>query len=127
DLEVDRIRHGARHETRTRSAAGKSRLSRSAVAARREGCARRIRQGRRKRQCRRMTRVIATGALALPVSIAFAHGAGNADDSPAAWSTELSVILPLLVALAFYPVGLTKLWRRAGAGRGISIASAATY
>lgn len=78
-----------------------------------------------------MTRFVATGAiataLALPVSVALAHGAGNAYDSPEAWSTELSVILPLLVALAFYPVGLTKLWRRAGAGRGISIAAAAMY
>lgn len=43
------------------------------------------------------------------------------------WSFAPSITLPLAIGVAFYAVGTGRLWRRAGAGRGISIQSAAAY
>ncbi|MBV9829355.1 MAG: cytochrome c oxidase assembly protein [Alphaproteobacteria bacterium] len=44
-----------------------------------------------------------------------------------AWTLDLWITLPLAASLALYGAGLTRLWRRAGAGRGISPRRAACY
>lgn len=55
-------------------------------------------------------------ALLLPVA-AEAHGAEAAG---AGWTADAYVILPLLLAGGIYAAGVTRLWRQAGRGRGLS-------
>lgn len=43
------------------------------------------------------------------------------------WSFEPWVIACLLVSAGLYAIGLRRLWRRAGAGRGVSVAQAAAF
>ena len=64
-------------------------------------------------------------ALTGPTVPIFAHGLGAASISR--WDLEPFVVLPLTVTALLYAVGLTRLWRRAGAGRGISMGSVVCF
>ena len=69
-------------------------------------------------------------ALALFALDAHAHHLAAASQPPAwraAWNLEPWLLACLAAAAALYAVGLWKLWRRAGAGRGITIAQAARF
>lgn len=60
----------------------------------------------------------------------FAHEAPHAlDPSSMAWmwSFEVWVVAPLGLSLAMYVAGVRRLWRRAGAGRGIGVRQAACF
>jgi putative membrane protein len=61
-------------------------------------------------------------AFAAPV---FAHGLATASVSH--WELEPLVVLPLAAALLVYGLGLFRLWRKAGVGRGIPGWSAASF
>ena len=53
---------------------------------------------------------------------------GPAALAPVAWSgAELAVILPLALSSALYLIGLARLWRRAGFGRGMRIIDVAAF
>jgi cytochrome c oxidase assembly factor CtaG len=69
--------------------------------------------------------------LSLAFTIAHAHEGSGLDALPGAplpWSgTDLAIILPLGLSLALYVTGITRLWHRAGVGRGISKAHAASF
>jgi cytochrome c oxidase assembly factor CtaG len=58
----------------------------------------------------------AFAACLLP-SLAQAHGGGA--DEPIRWTWDPWVVTPLLLAGGGYAIGVTALWRRAGAGRGV--------
>ena len=62
------------------------------------------------------------GAAAFPV---LAHGLAVASVSH--WELELVVVVPLMVSAILYVLGLARVWRRAGAGRGVSGWSAASF
>ena len=62
------------------------------------------------------------GVQMLPL---FAHGLGAA--SIPHWDLELLVVLPLGVSAVLYAWGLARVWRRAGAGRGIATWSALSF
>ena len=62
------------------------------------------------------------GALAFPV-----HAHGLAAASVSHWELEPVVVLPLMVSAVLYALGLARVWRRAGAGRGVSGWSAASF
>src|SRR5690349_97003 len=47
-------------------------------------------------------------------------GHGMAAASLAHWDAQPLVVIPLVATLALYLLGLGRLWRRAGAARGIS-------
>jgi putative membrane protein len=55
-------------------------------------------------------------ACLLP-GLAQAHGGGA--DEPIGWSFDPWVVTPLLLAGGAYAIGVSALWRRAGAGRGV--------
>jgi cytochrome c oxidase assembly factor CtaG/cytochrome c2 len=61
-------------------------------------------------------------ALGVPL---FAHGLAAASASH--WQASLWVVLPLLLTAIPYALGVNRLWRRAGAGRGISTWSALSF
>lgn len=61
--------------------------------------------------------------LLLPLP-AWAHGG---DEFLPSWTFDPYVVTPLLVAGALYTVGLARLWRRAGWGRGIRLWQAGSY
>ena len=61
-------------------------------------------------------------ALGIPL---FAHGLAAASASH--WDASLWVVLPLVVTAILYALGVTRLWRRAGVGRGISTWSALSF
>jgi putative membrane protein len=67
--------------------------------------------------------------LLLTFAIAFAHQPGATGPVAASpWSAaDLAVLIPLCVSGALYVIGLARLWRRAGVGRGISTANAACF
>lgn len=48
-------------------------------------------------------------------------------DSARQWDWSLLVTVPLAITLALYAIGLTRVWRRAGSGRGISTWSAISF
>jgi cytochrome c oxidase assembly factor CtaG len=59
-------------------------------------------------------------ALALVQYICSSDGAGL-------WTFDLWITLPLMLSAALYGTGLTSLWRRAGAGRGVPAWCAGCY
>jgi putative membrane protein len=77
------------------------------------------------------------GTVALPRLIALvaalawpAHASAHSvEGAPglATWTWDPDVVLPLLVSGALYALGLARLWRRAGRGRGITAAQAGRF
>lgn len=63
---------------------------------------------------------------ALP-SVAFAHGGEHAPTLADAWSLSPWLLVPGATVLALYGVGLARLWRRAGIGRGIATIEAGAF
>jgi putative membrane protein len=61
--------------------------------------------------------VAAALALLALASPALAHGSG--DDAPLSWTFDPLVVAPLLMAGALYAIGIARLWRSAGVGRGV--------
>jgi putative membrane protein len=59
--------------------------------------------------------MLASAFLWFPVSAARAHGSGGSS----AWASDPWIVLPLLAAIGLYAAGTTKLWSRAGPGRGV--------
>ncbi len=49
------------------------------------------------------------------------------NDLANAWSFEVFVLLPLLVAASLYAVGVARLWRRVGVAHGVSVWQVASY
>ena len=64
-------------------------------------------------------------ASALAAKPLFAHGLAAAAASH--WEAEPLVLLPLAATAILYVSGLTRLWRRAGVGRGVSAWSASAF
>lgn len=58
------------------------------------------------------------GAAAFP-SVAAAHGGEHAPTLAEAWSLSPWLLVPGAIALALYGLGLARLWRDAGIGRGV--------
>jgi putative membrane protein len=67
-----------------------------------------------------MIRLLAPLVLLLAPSVASAH-LGGSDPQDAGWSADLLVLIPLTLAAGLYGLGLVRLWRRAGIGRGVPI------
>ncbi|ONG53554.1 hypothetical protein BKE38_11710 [Pseudoroseomonas deserti] len=65
-------------------------------------------------------------ALLLAGGPALAHGGDPHGEIPR-WSFDPWVAAPLLLALALYALGLARLWRHAGIGRGIGAAPALAW
>lgn len=66
--------------------------------------------------------------LLLNVPIASAHSPEATSAAPAiGWSLEPWVLACLAISLALYVAGLLRLWRKAGAGRGVGKARAASF
>lgn len=69
--------------------------------------------------------------IPIAFAVAVAHepgGAGPAVDASLAWSAaNLAVVLPLCLSAALYLTGISRLWRRAGVGRGISKTNVACF
>ncbi len=72
--------------------------------------------------------ILCTIALGTPVS-ASAHAGGAADPNHvwSYWDWAPSLLVPLIFTLYVYLRGLTRLWHRAGWGRGVSYARAAFF
>lgn len=70
-------------------------------------------------------------ALALSLAAAGTRVAAHATDGvptlATAWSLSPAYLLPPLVAVTLYAVGIVRLWRRAGTGRGVSTVQAAAF
>ena len=74
-----------------------------------------------------MLRLSAGACLALPgVALGF-HDVRTAPSAAALWSFEPWLVLLMLAAAALYALGVRRLWRRAGKGRGIRIADVARF
>jgi putative membrane protein len=74
----------------------------------------------------RPLRVLSFAGLGLcPAGSALAHHPGHAGG--AAWGGEAWILALLAASLLLYILGATRLWRRAGMGRGISLAAAARF
>lgn len=71
----------------------------------------------------------AAAFLLLPAADARAHGFTllGPGDLWAAWSVDPWVVVPLLALHWLYGRGVARLWRRAGVGRGISVARVASF
>jgi putative membrane protein len=71
----------------------------------------------------------ALSLLAMAIAPALAHEPGATGPTAAtAWTAaDLTVLVLLSLSGALYATGLARLWRRAGAGRGISTANAACF
>lgn len=67
-------------------------------------------------------------ALATHPSLLLAHGAAS-DDSNIwhRWNFSPAVVVPLLLAISWYARGISRLWHKAGVGRGVSRGQAAAY
>jgi putative membrane protein len=65
----------------------------------------------------------ATGGLAV-CSAARAHAGGGPPSWQLHWSFEPLVLVPIVLSALLYALGLARLWREAGAGRGITRAQA---
>ncbi len=78
---------------------------------------------------RRPAWALAAAALLAFTPAAFAHGGSHADPDRwwLAWSYELPSLLGIACASTLYAVGLTRLWRRAGVGRGVRRWQAACF
>lgn len=51
----------------------------------------------------------------------------NLSELAVAWEFDILVIVSLLVAAVFYAIGLVRLWRRAGIGRGVRVWEASCF
>jgi cytochrome c oxidase assembly factor CtaG len=66
--------------------------------------------------------------LIAALAASFAPGAfAHAGEVPSSWTIEPWLVAALAASAALYVVGCARLWRRAGAGRGISRAAAARF
>jgi putative membrane protein len=76
-------------------------------------------------------RLLSAALAALAAGAALAHDvrhAGAAADAPALrWSLEPWVLGCLALSIAGYALGIARLWRQAGRGRGVSAARAASF
>lgn len=72
-------------------------------------------------------RAIAPGALMALSATAFAHTGAEPVAAPWRWSLEPWVLALLALSAALYGTGLARLWRRAGARRGIGRWQAASF
>jgi cytochrome c oxidase assembly factor CtaG/cytochrome c551/c552 len=68
-----------------------------------------------------------TVALGVALATADLSGHGLAASAVREWEFSPLVVVPLAVTAALYVVGLRRLWRRAGSGRGMSRWSAASF
>ena len=66
-------------------------------------------------------------ALAAPAASAHSGGHHGPRTLADAWSLSPSLLLPLAVLAVLYMVGLARLWRRAGTGRGIAPRAAVAF
>jgi cytochrome c oxidase assembly factor CtaG len=65
--------------------------------------------------------------LAMP-SAALAHGGAHpVDGGPPGWTSDTSVIMPLLLSAFLYGAGLARLWRRSEGGRAYHARNAALF
>jgi putative membrane protein len=73
--------------------------------------------------------LVIVGVAALLPASAHAHEAGapGASDLWRAYSLDMYVTVPMLLAAAIYATGLWRLWRRAGRGRGVQTWRAACF
>ncbi|MBW3549300.1 MAG: cytochrome c oxidase assembly protein [Proteobacteria bacterium] len=71
--------------------------------------------------------VASLAALAAVPSAALAHGPEEAPTLATAWSLSPWFLVPALALLALYLLGLGRLWRRAGPGRGVSPVEATAF
>lgn len=67
-------------------------------------------------------------AIAAHPGLLLAHGAA-ADDGNfwQRWDFSPSIVVPLLLAISWYVRGITRLWQKAGVGRGVSRGQVAAY
>ncbi|HUP30803.1 MAG TPA: cytochrome c oxidase assembly protein [Usitatibacter sp.] len=65
----------------------------------------------------------AAGLAALPARAHHAEGSAPG----AAWNLDPVVLLPLVAAALLYFIGVRRLWRRAGRGRGVSVSEASRF
>lgn len=66
-------------------------------------------------------KTVAVVAMLLLSSGGHAHVEGTRADAPGAmWSFDYAVVIALILSAVFYAVGVARLWRRAGRGRGLS-------
>ncbi|GHA79259.1 cytochrome c oxidase assembly protein [Cognatilysobacter bugurensis] len=59
--------------------------------------------------------------------VVLAHGGEHAPRLSDAWSLSPWLLVPAVIALAGYVLGVTRLWRRAGIGRGIARREATAF
>ena len=76
--------------------------------------------------------MIAVAALVLALQLlgagdSLAHSGGASGGGLAALFLDVAVLGPLLALCWLYPRGALRLWRRAGLGRGVSVAQAAAF
>ena len=69
-----------------------------------------------------LLQLIASAALLAFCGLAQAHHAGSEASGTEAW-----LVLSIVAAAAFYGLGVARLWRRAGVGRGIRVAQALRF
>jgi putative membrane protein len=77
-----------------------------------------------------LTRGRVAAGLALSVASvarASAHEGHLADIAARQWTFDAVVVIPLIVTAALYAAGLARLWRRAGAGKGMPYWRAASF
>jgi putative membrane protein len=73
----------------------------------------------------RLTASVAA-VIALP-ALAHEGGAGSVVTAGLRWSFEPWVVAPLLLSAVLYAIGVQRLWRRAGSGRGITFSEAGRF
>ena len=74
-----------------------------------------------------MLRLTALAAASLPLATLAHHPAGGPPPGWSTWSPEPWVLLLLAASAALYAMGVARLWRRAGSGRGITRAHVARF
>lgn len=75
-----------------------------------------------------LARAVAPAAALLAPGAALAHEAGAHPPTLAgAWTLSPAVLLPFVLLAALYALGLRRLWRQAGPGRGVGRAGAAAF
>ena len=73
-------------------------------------------------------RYVGIGALAAATDVAHAHAIDvDAATPPLGWSFEPWVVACLVVSAVLYAVGIARLWRRAGPGRGVQARRALAF
>lgn len=74
----------------------------------------------------KLPRITSLVLLSMNATTAFAHGR-DVSDGWGAWNVDPGLVVPLLLAAAFYIAGVSRLWRRAGVGRSITRRAALSY